>query len=84
MHQPVKKVFIGGLKDLVENEIREYFSKFGNVVAFDMVTDKATGKNRGFCFLTYDDTDSVDKIVCEFQTILDILILYSYKLNYIF
>ena len=72
-NQRVKKIFIGGLRDLVESEIREYFSKFGKVVAFDMVTDKATGKTRGFAFLTYDDTDSVDKtVLLKYHTIRDI------------
>ncbi|ESN91011.1 hypothetical protein HELRODRAFT_90523, partial [Helobdella robusta] len=65
LHQSIKKVFIGGIKEpLDENDIREHFSKFGNIESIDMVTDKDTGKKRGFCFMTYDDTDSVDKIVC--------------------
>ena len=66
LHLSTKKVFVGGVKDpLGEEELREHFSTFGVVENIDMVTDKETGKKRGFCFITFSDSDPVDKIVCE-------------------
>jgi len=63
-HASIKKVFVGGVKDDIdENQLNEYFSQFGEIQSVDVITDKETGKKRGFAFVTFDDTDTVDKIV---------------------
>ena len=57
-------MFVGGLKDdTTEEMIRETFE--GKIEKVDMIKDKATGKSRGFCFVTFDDNDTVDKHICE-------------------
>ncbi|CAE1317331.1 HNRNPA1_3 [Acanthosepion pharaonis] len=62
----VKKLFVGGIKeDTGEEEIREYFSAKGKIETIDMITDKGTGKKRGFCFITFEDYDTVDKLVLK-------------------
>lgn len=64
--QSVKKMFVGGVKeDTTEDMLRETFGSFGTIVSVDLITDKATGKARGFCFISYDDHDSVDKAVLK-------------------
>ena len=34
------------------------------------MTDRNTGKKRGFAFVTFDDHDSVDRIVSEYKASL--------------
>ncbi|CAD7674690.1 unnamed protein product [Nyctereutes procyonoides] len=52
-HLTVKKIFVGGIKeDTEEHHQRDYFEQYGKI-------------ERGFAFVTFDDPDSVDKIVMQ-------------------
>jgi len=60
----VKKLFIGGIKGQVEeDELRTTFAEYGKVVKVSIPTNKETGKQKGFVFIEYDDSDSVDKAI---------------------
>ncbi|XP_030208237.1 heterogeneous nuclear ribonucleoprotein A1b isoform X10 [Gadus morhua] len=65
-HVTVKKIFVGGIKeDTEEAQLRDYFSQFGKIDLVEIMTDRNTGKRRGFAFVTFDDHDSVDRIVIQ-------------------
>lgn len=46
---------------MTEDLFNEVFSEHGEVVKVDIVKDKATGRGKGFAFVTFKDPDSVDK-----------------------
>ncbi|KAM9855791.1 heterogeneous nuclear ribonucleoprotein A1-like isoform 1-T2 [Aulostomus maculatus] len=65
-HVTVKKIFVGGIKeDTEESHLRDYFEQFGKIEVIDIMTDRNTGKKRGFAFVTFDDHDAVDRIVIQ-------------------
>ncbi|XP_066440378.1 heterogeneous nuclear ribonucleoprotein A1 isoform X3 [Eleutherodactylus coqui] len=65
-HLTVKKIFIGGIKeDIEEHHLRDYFEKYGKIDVVEVMTDRANGKKRGFAFITFEDHDSVDRIVIQ-------------------
>ena len=62
----IKKLFVGGVKeDIEEEDLRDHFGGFGNIISVDIIKDKNTNNKRGFAFVAYDDYDPVDKIVCK-------------------
>ncbi|XP_070959379.1 heterogeneous nuclear ribonucleoprotein A0-like [Oncorhynchus clarkii lewisi] len=67
----VKKIFIGGLKDDIEDDhLNDYFSQFGAIEKAEVISDKQTLKKRGFGFVYFEDNDSADKaVVLKFHTI---------------
>ncbi|KAK2874607.1 hypothetical protein Q8A67_021760 [Cirrhinus molitorella] len=65
-HSTVKKMFVGGIKeDTDEEHLREYFGQFGKIDEVNIMTEKNSDKRRGFAFITFDDHDSVDRIVIQ-------------------
>lgn len=51
-----KKLFVGGLSwDTTDDGLREAFSRFGSVIEAKVVTDRETGRSRGFGFVGYQD-----------------------------
>ncbi|CAD6230822.1 unnamed protein product [Miscanthus lutarioriparius] len=50
-----KKIFVGGLPSaLKEDEFKEFFSKFGKVVEYEIIRDHTTNRPRGFGFIVFD------------------------------
>eukprot|EP00291_Cryptomonas_curvata_P001167 CAMPEP_0172196276 /NCGR_PEP_ID=MMETSP1050-20130122/26723_1 /TAXON_ID=233186 /ORGANISM="Cryptomonas curvata, Strain CCAP979/52" /LENGTH=97 /DNA_ID=CAMNT_0012872531 /DNA_START=72 /DNA_END=361 /DNA_ORIENTATION=+ len=61
-----KQVFVGGLPDSVnDNILRAYFSQYGPISDVQLFTDKATGRSRGFGFITFEDPSTINLV---FQT----------------
>jgi len=57
----INKVFIGGLPNyLNEDQVKELLSTFGELRAFNLVKDSATGLSKGYAFCEYVDTGITD------------------------
>lgn len=49
------KLFVGGLSfDTTTGDLRDAFARFGNVVDAAVITDRSTGRSRGFGFVTFE------------------------------
>lgn len=65
------KMFIGGLDwDTTEDRLKEYFSKYGEVIDHTIMRESSTGRSRGFGFLTFATSKSVDDVL-KTQHVLD-------------
>ncbi len=47
-----RRLFVGNLSfHTTDTALKEHFSQAGNVVSVDLITDKVTGRSRGFAFV---------------------------------
>lgn len=57
-----KKLYVGGLAWATdEHGLRQAFEQFGEVADAVVITDRETGRSRGFGFVTYENDDSADE-----------------------
>lgn len=47
-------------------DLRDVFCQFGEVVSVSIPLERETRKKRGFAFIEFSDSDSVDKACCKF------------------
>ena len=60
------KVFAGGLSWNTTNEsLRTNFEQFGEIEDVNIITDRETGKSRGFGFITFIDPASAKQAISE-------------------
>ncbi|KAL5337860.1 hypothetical protein BJX70DRAFT_222154 [Aspergillus crustosus] len=60
------KMFIGGLNwETTDESLKEYFSQFGEVQECTVMRDSATGRSRGFGFLTFRDPKTVNTVMVK-------------------
>jgi RNA recognition motif-containing protein len=58
------KLFVGNLDfKVTENDLHDAFAAYGNVVEANLVTDRATGRPRGFAFVTMSSPEEAQKAI---------------------
>lgn len=60
------KLFVGSLPyHVTEDELKNLFSSFGEIVSVHIVTDKMTGRSKGFGFVEMGSSESAQKALEE-------------------
>jgi len=58
------KLFVGNLSfNATENQLQDMFAAHGNVIEVDVITDKFSGRPRGFAFVTMETKEAADAAV---------------------
>lgn len=61
-----KKLFVGGISwNLTEEELKEAFSKVGEVEEAKIITDRVSGRSKGFGFVTMKNPEDAEKAIEE-------------------
>ena len=61
-----KKLFVGGLNWKTGDQgLREAFTQFGDIAEAKVITDRETGRSRGFGFVTFADDDAANRAINE-------------------
>ncbi|XP_071734558.1 probable RNA-binding protein ARP1 isoform X2 [Rutidosis leptorrhynchoides] len=62
------KVFVGGLAwETPKEAMRDHFEKYGDILEAVIISDKTTGRSKGYGFVTFKDPESAKK-ACEDPT----------------
>jgi cold-inducible RNA-binding protein len=69
----MKKLFVGSLSfNTTDSGLEAAFSRFGQVTEAKVISDRDTGRSRGFGFVTFEDAAAADKAIAEMNgTTLD-------------
>jgi len=60
----MKKIFVGNLSfNMTEGELRSLFEPHGSVESVLIVTDRNTGRSRGFAFVEMTDSSAADQAI---------------------
>ena len=59
-------IYVGNLSyEATEDQLRDWFAEFGQVESVSVITDRATGRPRGFAFVEMPDDAEGQKAIDE-------------------
>ena len=60
------KIFVGSLSfKLDESELKEIFEEYGEVTSVKIITDRDSGRSKGFAFIEMPDDEQAKKAIGE-------------------
>jgi RNA recognition motif-containing protein len=63
-----KKIYVGNLPfSTTDEELEELFAKHGKVTSAKVITDRETGRSRGFGFVEMEDAGAADDAIRAFD-----------------
>ncbi|MBB72501.1 MAG: RNA-binding protein [Legionellales bacterium] len=67
------KIYVGNLSyGSTDEDLREFFAQYGDISEVKLITDRETGRSRGFAFVTFGNADAaksaLDADGTEFQS----------------
>lgn len=63
-----KKIYVGNLPfATTDEELEELFGKHGKVTSAKVITDRETGRSRGFGFVEMEDARAADEAIRAFD-----------------
>lgn len=66
------KVFVGGLAWETQSEtLKGYFEQFGEILEAVVITDKLTGRSKGYGFVTFQDPESARRACADPTPVID-------------
>ncbi|XP_019454402.1 PREDICTED: RNA-binding protein 24-B-like isoform X1 [Lupinus angustifolius] len=66
------KVFVGGLAWETQKEtMNKYFEQFGEILEAVVITDKATGRSKGYGFVTFREPDAAMRACVDASPVID-------------
>ena len=61
-----KKLFVGNLSfQTTESDINAAFETFGSIESVSIITDRDTGRSKGFGFVVMSEEESADKAIAQ-------------------
>ena len=62
----MKRLFVGGLSwGTSDQSLRQAFERFGEIPDAKVISDRDTGRSRGFGFVTFADDQAADTAIAE-------------------
>jgi RNA recognition motif-containing protein len=64
-----KKLFVGGLSwDTTDDGLRQAFAPYGDISEAKVITDRATGRSRGFGFVTFTEDENAKTAISKMDS----------------
>ncbi|GAB2271105.1 hypothetical protein Dimus_005953 [Dionaea muscipula] len=66
------KVFVGGLAwETHKDTMKKYFDQFGDILEAVVIVDKATGRSKGYGFVTFRDPEAATRACVDATPVID-------------
>jgi len=64
MSEDDRKMFVGGISwDTTEEGLNEYFSTYGQLESVKLITDRETGRSKGFAFVVFYEQNDLETVL---------------------